>query len=142
MRFPRPSPAAPPLRQIESMRRNFPQFQYRALRQGGLGWSGVLFPTPSSPRYLVHIRHQPGRPPKVFVRSPQLVPGAKHLNPDGSLCLYWPRDFQWRDAELLAETLVPWTAFWLFYYEIWQLTGEWVGPEAPHGEEKVVEEGS
>lgn len=33
---------------------------------------------------------------------------------------------------LLAESVLPWTAEWLFYYEMWHVTGEWGGPEAPH----------
>ena len=27
----------------------------------------------------------------------------------------------------IADTIVPWTAEWLVYYEIWLMTGEWYG---------------
>lgn len=33
---------------------------------------------------------------------------------------------------LLAQSIVPWTAEWLFYYEMWQVTGAWGGDEAEH----------
>lgn len=28
---------------------------------------------------------------------------------------------------LIANTIVPWTSEWLFYYEIWLATGQWHG---------------
>ena len=137
MRAPRPSHTAAPLRQIETMGRDFPQFRYRALRDGGLLWSGALRPTSSSPRYKVSVLHQPGRVPKVFVRQPKLPGDTPHRYDDGSLCVFWPEEFRWNDSELLAKTLLPWAAFWLFYVEIWQITGEWMGPEAPHAKKET-----
>ncbi len=55
-----------------------------------------------------------------------------HRYPDGSLCLYWPDEWGWTARESLAATIVPWTAFWLYYYELWLVTGEWLGPSSPH----------
>lgn len=37
---------------------------------------------------------------------------------------------------MIAETIVPWTALWLLYYELWLETDEWLGPEAPHQAKK------
>jgi hypothetical protein len=31
---------------------------------------------------------------------------------------------------LIATTIVPWLALWLFYYEIWRITGKWLGKGA------------
>jgi len=25
------------------------------------------------------------------------------------------------------ETIVPWACLWLYYYEVWHTTGEWLG---------------
>jgi hypothetical protein len=38
----------------------------------------------------------------------------------------------------LAETIVPWTAEWLFFYEVWMEDpeGRWLGLEAPHDDKK------
>jgi hypothetical protein len=73
--------------------------------------------------------------PKVFVDSPEIVPNAPHRYSDRSLCLYWPEEFSWTSHQSLARTLVPWTALWLFHYEIWLSLGEWLAPESPHGQE-------
>jgi hypothetical protein len=27
----------------------------------------------------------------------------------------------------LADTVVPWTSEWLFFYEVWHATGLWLG---------------
>ena len=35
----------------------------------------------------------------------------------------------------LATTIVPWCSEWLFYYELWLATGEWLGGGVhPHPE--------
>jgi hypothetical protein len=43
------------------------------------------------------------------------------------LCLYLPSADEWMPTQLIAETIVPWTSLWLFYYETWHATGEWLG---------------
>ncbi len=51
---------------------------------------------------------------------------------NGSLCLYYPEDFEWSDEVNLHETIIPWTAEWIVLYEEFLETGLWAGPEAPH----------
>ncbi|MDH3292053.1 MAG: hypothetical protein OEQ75_13675 [Gemmatimonadota bacterium] len=114
------------------MRNNFPQFEARVNRAGGVDWYGYLQPTPESVCYRVHIRHQPNRDPRVWIEVPRLRKDAPHLYADGSLCLYWPADWRWTPRECLADTIVPWTAFWLYFYELWLVTGDWLGPQSPH----------
>lgn len=29
--------------------------------------------------------------------------------------------------KLLADTIIPWTVEWLYFYELWLATGEWLG---------------
>lgn len=68
----------------------------------------------------------------IFVVNPKIelyennrrVP---HMYSDGSLCLYYPKYNEWNYTDSWAETLIPWTSLWLFYYEIWIETGEWLG---------------
>lgn len=87
----------------------------------------------------------PFRPPIVRVRAPQLscrasephrlVPHlyGSHDDPLGAhLCLYYPDGTEWSRQSILAKTILPWTVEWLFYYEMWHVTGIWGGPEAPH----------
>lgn len=115
--------------QVFAMRTLFPQFKYRRLLHQ---WIGTLQPTDESPEYTIKIVYVYPERPKVWVTSPTLVPDACHQYPDKSLCLYYPSDGDWNHKKLLAYTIVPWTAEWLMFYEVWLLTGNWYGPEAPH----------
>ncbi len=114
------------------MKATFPQFCWRITRLGGVEWKGTLQPTPDSTVYEVMIVHEPDRMPRVWVERPSIRKDAWHRYPDGSLCLYWPKEWRWTPRESLAETIVPWTAFWLYYYELWCIAGDWLGPSSPH----------
>lgn len=114
-----------------AIRRRFPKFTYR--RENGIPtWRGVLSPRESSPEYRLVIRYRAGKPPQVNVTKPHLHPDAPHRYEDGSLCLYWPKEWPWSDEQIIAKTILPWIALWLFYYELWLDTRKWVGPQAPH----------
>lgn len=68
----------------------------------------------------------------VFVINPKVEKfendkKVPHLYKDGSLCLFYPDYNEWNYTDFWAETLLPWTSLWLYYYEIWQSTGEWLG---------------
>ena len=43
------------------------------------------------------------------------------------LCLYKPGNKEWMKHYSIAKTIVPWAIEWLYYYEIWQITGDWQG---------------
>ncbi|HWX23034.1 MAG TPA: hypothetical protein VN578_24290 [Candidatus Binatia bacterium] len=51
---------------------------------------------------------------------------------DCKLCLYDWRDQPWQDKWHLHETVIPWAAEWLVFYELLLLTGKWHGPSALH----------
>lgn len=88
-----------------------------------------LQPTPVSPVYRVRIDHHAGSSPHVRVLSPALDAGERdvlpHVYRDGTLCLYSTGD--WNNGMYLADTIVPWTAEWLYFYELWRATGVWHG---------------
>lgn len=121
-----------PTRQIRAMRESFPQFTH-ASQGGGLVWRGTLRPTTESPVYSIVISHPFGHTPEVWVVKPSIHRRAPHRYGDGSLCLFWPREWRWSAGACMAETLVPWTAFWLYFYEIWLVTDDWLGPSSSHG---------
>jgi hypothetical protein len=100
-------------------------------------WFGMLQPTSKSPKYSVKVSYQPYSAPKVEVIHPALHPHPKHTYPDGSLCLYWPTEETWSGQNILNRTILIWAAEWLYCYEIWLASGEWVGPEAPHSDNKT-----
>lgn len=97
-------------------------------------WRGELQPREMSPVYTVRISYRPGvgMTPKVKVLTPEIAKNAPHTYPGGHLCLYWPKDMNWTERMFLADTIVPWTAEWLAFYELWEETGKWLGPESPH----------
>ena len=37
--------------------------------------------------------------------------------------------------DLISDTIIPWVADWLLYYELWLATGEWLG--GGHGSPSV-----
>jgi hypothetical protein len=76
---------------------------------------------------------------KITVDGP---PDSPHRYPDGSLCIWYPRDpdeRKWVGSDGLAE-LVSHIAIHLFKEAYWRETGEWLGPEAPHASPKTRDE--
>jgi hypothetical protein len=124
--------ATPPLslaRQHLYIQHHFPGFSFRWLAGEGI-WRGSLQPRETSGVYRLELRYRLGGIPRVRVRSPALVANAPHLYPDGTLCLYWPKEWGWRGSCCIAETILPWTALWLYYYELWLDTSRWLGPSS------------
>lgn len=104
----------------------FPGFTCR--REHGLSvWRGVLQPRPLSQKYRVAITYSFHSLPTVRVVAPSLHLKAPHLYKDKSLCLYYPKETPWKRDMLIAATILPWTALWLYYYELWLDTGKWLG---------------
>ena len=111
------------------IRQLFPAFSFVWRNAVGV-WRGYLQPSETSPAYRVEVRYQQGGLPTVRVLQPTLIKGAPHLYREGHLCLYWPKEWHWRGDTLIAETILPWTAQWLLYYELWLDTGRWLGPSS------------
>lgn len=93
--------------------------------------TGSFRPSPVSVAYTVRITLPFGACPKVIVENPELQKKdgkpCPHLFRDGSLCLFFPKYRQWTADSYLSETIVPWTKLWLYFYEVWLLTSEWLG---------------
>lgn len=128
-------PAIPLGLQIIRMREHFPSLAFK--RRGNQpSWCGPLQPTVTSPEYTIKIVYpfarRYSRCPRVSIISPRLHPKAPHRYSDESLCLYFPPERSWTPNTFISETIVPWTALWLAFYEIWLDTDHWYGPEAPH----------
>lgn len=107
----------------------FPGFVYRR-ECGAAAWRGTLQPRQFSQRYRVLVRYKLSSYPTVKIVSPALAAKAPHLWKDGSLCLYYPKEKPWQKDMLIAKTIIPWTALWLYYYELWLDTGKWLGPSS------------
>jgi hypothetical protein len=112
------------------IQKKFSSFSLKRERTGGY-WIGYLKPTAESFRYKVKIKYHPYQP-KVHVLEPEILKFAPHRYGDQSLCLYHPNDSSFDGDKLIADTIIPWTSEWLYFYEIWLEEGVWWGREAPH----------
>ena len=98
-----------------------------------------LRPTELSREYRVTVVCRPNRPPRTYLRHPYPPEAARapHLYASDTggtfadlpvLCLF---DRFWFPEAPLTETILPWAAEWLHYYEIWRATDDWIGGGAP-----------
>jgi hypothetical protein len=114
-----------------------------AIRRGHLTWIGDITPSTVSNTYTVKVEFVVGKRPEVTVLAPELERREgllTHVFPHDHLCL--SRAAEWNASMSLATTIIPWTSEWLFFYEIWVVTGNWNGGghEFPAGSAKPARE--
>ena len=105
------------------------------LRNGTLFWFGKVKPTSLSREYNVALTYSNSQVPKVWVIGEELpkiddpnFPHKYEIDPQNNMvriCLYRYREFT--KDKFLANTIIPWTVEWLYFYEIWIATGTWCG---------------
>ena len=127
--------------QMLSLKKAFPDSECR-VRRNRLRWRARLSPSPLSETYTLRLEYSLERPPIVRVESPALCEplGAElpHVYSDGSLCLYYPRGGEFARDRLLVHTIVPWASEWLYHYELWHVTGEWLGGGIHPGDSQPI----
>lgn len=121
------------MHQLNAVRNTYDDVQY-TVKKGILTIILHLKPTDNSVVYTVKMIGRVGSTSvKIFVVDPNIknyMNGKKvpHKYPDGSLCLYYNVEkTELKPDDLWSETLVPWISLWLYYYEKWEQTGEWLG---------------
>lgn len=104
------------------------------LRAGRLVWRYTTAPTPLSRLYIIRLSYRVEKSPQVIVEKPALcsLAGDRRLphvyeQEPARLCLYLPRAGEWQPWMRIDQTIVPWTAVWLFYFEEWLESNEWKG---------------
>ena len=117
--------------QVVAMKIVFPSFMAE-WDKNVVTWVGTVTPSPMSVSYVVQIKYSLDMSqPEVSVLSPKLEKrGAEdipHVYPGEKLCLFRPRKKEWTKDKLIAETIIPWISLWLYHYEIWHATGDWLG---------------
>lgn len=115
-----------------AMRASWPGFKLEYCRCNRAVWTGKISPSSLSGEYLVELSYKVGGAPKVSILSPALRPredgeDIPHVYPGNILCLYLPKAREWNPSMRLSDTIVPWAALWLYYYEVWHSTGVWAG---------------
>ena len=100
---------------------------------------GHVQPTIRSQVYTFELKYKLGEMPNVKILSPELIKNSKgenipHMYIGNKLCLFRPKYFEFCSSDYIADTIIPWISLWLYYYEIWHLTNEWLGGgEHPYG---------
>jgi hypothetical protein len=113
--------------------RHFPCFTCQLYRNR-LTCKATICPSPDCDHYLVRIRYDYEKVPRVEILEPPIPSSPKiHMYGCGALCLYDPREMPWERMDNVHEKIIPWIAEWLVYYELYLIYGKWLGPEAPHG---------
>lgn len=117
--------------QMAKMAALFPRFQCE-WRRGKARWLGPVKPSGVSEEYRVRVEYGLGESPKVWVLSPSLrardgCTSIPHTYPGPRPCLFLPGSGEWRPDHYISDTIIPWTSLWLFHYEVWQATGQWLG---------------
>jgi hypothetical protein len=72
---------------------------------------------------------------KTCAANSACQPGPKYLRET-----YWPDEDRWKSSDDIHKKIIPWLAEWLVFYELFLITGKWLGPEAPHAAMPKVEE--
>lgn len=131
--------------QMAQVRLRWPHLVCR-IRNGMLVCDGAVRPTPMSQSYTVRLEYRVGWQPRVWVTSPRLkrhgsapnqpIPHTYHSTRQGRErpCLFFPNSGGWRSDKSLAATVIPWVYEWLVFYELWHITGEWLGGGIEHGQ--------
>ena len=116
------------------IRQKYPSFTYKK-HGNAYHWIGMLQPSPLSTEYKVEIEYTIGQLPKSYVLSPKLrsydekvkIPHIYENMNGHRPCLFLPGNKEWTGNKLISDTIIPWLSLWLFYYEIWLSTKEWLG---------------
>ena len=118
--------------QLSAVRIKYPQFETCFTSHSEFKVTGTLKPTSRSAAYRFILKYNLADGPKIKIVSPELKKNekgeeAEHLYSNGYLCLYQPKYREFTRYDLLTDTIIPWTSLWLYHYEVWHLTGEWLG---------------
>lgn len=121
------------------LRKIFPASKITRHREQKLVFEHIIQPSPNSNKYKVRIEYQRNKGIRVFVIEPKLdfykeeefLPHV-YSTSEQRLCLYYPNRIEWNVSKLFVDTILPWTSEWLFFYELWLITGEWLGGGIGH----------
>ena len=117
--------------QAQAIQSRWPGFTV-TLNGGILTAIGQLRPTARSQVYEVQVTYKLKNNPDIILLSPKIERNFKkempeHLYSEERLCLFRPIYGEFKFSDFLSETILPWTALWLYHYEVWHLTGDWLG---------------
>lgn len=83
-------------------------------------------------KYKISIEYSQKKEPKIFIKEPVIAEDAPHRFSDKSLCLFKTSNFKWTNSSSIAKDIFPLIITWIYFNEIWLITGIWEGKEAKH----------
>ena len=119
--------------QVQAMQARYPQFKAKKHTDGTIIFTGNLQVKVELPVYTIEIIYHGNLRPKILILNPLPDTSAPHIFSDSeSLCLYHAKDYKWDKTKLIANDILGWVAGWIYFYEYWLQSGEWIGPEVSH----------
>ncbi len=130
----------PAILQGKYLEGKYPEGHFTKLKDNEIIFIVILQSNPLGDKYKVKIHYKFGKFIKVIVLEPKplkLANGSKKLphvycHKSQQLCLYYPKYKEWDGNKRIVNTIIPWALEWLYYYEIWLFTGEWLGGGIEH----------
>lgn len=123
------------INQKEELTHLYPNAECKISRGGILYWNAEVRPSVLSKTYKISLEYKLGKKPIVLldVRGLERYKDLKFPHNYGfykktgklNMCLFYRNEFN--SKMLIAHTIVPWIVEWLYFYEIWLITGEWCG---------------
>ena len=117
-------------KQGENVKSLYPGFSYKISSEGKLICKGDIRPTSLSVTYTIKIIYKIGKRPVIKVINPMLDTSKgkiPHTYGNNELCVYMPKYKEWTKYQYIGEKVIPWISLWLYFYEAWLITGEWLG---------------
>lgn len=124
--------------QLFRLRQLYPEAKVY-IKRDVLYWDGYLRPTAMSDTYHIQISYKKRYRPKVLLSGDNVrgfdkgnFPHQFKLDSEhkmAQICLHLNGEFN--SYMFIADTIIPWTVEWLYFYEIWLATGEWHGDKKP-----------
>lgn len=111
------------------------QFSFKKNKYGEIYLEGIISTPSLSTLVLVRYpRYYPLFWPSVYPVPPRIL--SPHINPDLSMCLFYPSDDverSWNPFKDTTADILKMSFEWLFKQGYWEITEQWPGKTAPHG---------
>lgn len=130
--------------QLFNLKSKYKSIDYN-LRNGTLIWKQKVKPSKLSREYEITLKYN-GNIPEIYLynqgimkKENEKIPHcykSSYKNKNNEyvkLCLYYPGNYEWSNEMLLSDTIIPWAIDWLYFYELWRITGKWLGGGVVHG---------
>lgn len=123
--------------QALNLKQTFPNSSFK-IKGDLLVWEGWVQPRLDGRKYLLCMNFRKGHSPNVWVVDPAYYKSSDrqpHTYVENRLCLYLPDEWTWHSSYFIADTMIPWACLWLYYFQIHEKMGEWLGGGKHPGED-------